>query len=162
MATYALKGYSRFIFNLMKGLVSDLSANGVTSVKCALLMDTYTPNQDTHDAYADISTYEITDDATLDPDSDYPAGGLDAALLAGGASVSLVGRVTTFDVDNPSQANCTMGCYKLAFYDDTPALAANKKLICYSSLDGNLKASNSGTFQVVVNTSGLFTITVPA
>jgi len=158
---YTLKGYSHFPYFLLKQLISDLSANGVTAVKCALLKDTYTPAQDTDEDYADISAYEITDDPDLDPDGDYTAGGLDAALLAGGASVSIVGRVTTVDFDDPTLEDCTMGAYKLALYDDTPVADADKKLIAFCDF-GALKASNSGTYKVVINAAGLFTITVPA
>jgi hypothetical protein len=161
---YILKGYSHFPYFLMKQLISDLSDDATTVIKCALMKDTYTPDQDADEDYSDISADEITADATLDPDTDYPAGGLDNdgahLLLNAGTSVSVSDRTTTFDIEDPTLSACTIGAYACVFYDDTPAADADKKLIAYCEF-GAVKASNSGTYKIVVNVAGLFTLAVP-
>lgn len=158
---YTLKGYSHFPFYLLKGLVSDLSDQVSTVVKAALMKDAYTPDQDDDTAFSDVSANEITADPVLDPDLDYPAGGLTLAGLAAGASVSIVGRVTTVDFDDGSLDNVTIGGYKLVIYDATPVDPDDQVLIAYCEF-GGLKASNSGTYKIVLNAAGLLTITVPA
>lgn len=155
MATYTLKGYSRFPLNLLAGSITALNGTA-TVIKCALVSGSYSFDQETHDSYSDISAYEITDDATLDPDGDYTAGGVSLTNVV----VSMTSRVTKFDSDDPTWDAVTIGAYGCVFYDDTPVSSSNKKLICYCNF-GDLKASNSGTYKIVLSTSGLFTITVP-
>lgn len=158
---YTLKGFSHFPYFLAKHLISDLSDQVNTVVKGALMKDAYTPNQDTDEDWADVSANDIHGDGTLDPDGDYPAGGIQFPGLAAGASVSISGRVTTVDFDDASMDDVTFGGYKLVIYDATPVADADKKLIAYCTF-GGLKASNDGTYRIVLNTSGLFTMTVPA
>jgi hypothetical protein len=158
---YTLKGYSHFPYYLLKGLVSDLSDQVNTVIKCALMKDSYTPDQDADTVFDDVSAHEITDDPTLDPDGDYPAGGLVLAGLPAGASVSISGRVSTVDFDDATLENCSIGGYKLVIYDATPASAEDQALIAYCDF-GGLKASNSGTYKIVLNAAGLLTLTVPA
>jgi hypothetical protein len=158
---YTLKGYSHFPFFLLKQLVSDLSDQENTVIKCALMKDTYTPDQDNDTVFSDVFTHEITGDDTLDPDDDYPAGGLIFAGLAAGASVSVTGRVTKVDFDDASEENVTFGGYSLVIYDATPADPDDQVLIAFCDF-GGLKMSNDGTYMIQLNAAGLFTITVPA
>ena len=161
MSTYTLKGFSHFPFFLLKGLVSDLSDEVGTVIKAALMKDAWTPDQDNDTVFSDISEHEITGDPVLDPDGHYTAGGLILAGLVAGASVSLSGRVTTVDFDDGTLDNVTIGAYKLAIYDATEGDPDDQVLIAFCDF-GGLKASNSGTYKIVLHPSGLFTITVPA
>ena len=158
---YTLKGYSHFPFYLCKRLVSDLSANGVTVVKGALMKAAYVPDQDDDVVFSDVSANEITGDPVLDPDDEYPAGGLVFAGLAAGASVTVSGRVTKVDFDDASIEDVSIGGYSLVIYDATPADPDDQVLLAYCDF-GSLKSSNAGTYMIVLNAAGLFTITVPA
>jgi len=158
---YTLKGYSHFPFFLCKQLVSDLSAQGSTVIKGALMMATYVPDQDDDQVFEDVSAYEITGDDVLDPEDEYPAGGLTFAGLAAGASVSVSGRVTKVDFDDAAEEDVSFGGYVLVIYDATPADPGDQVLIAYADF-GALKASNAGTYMIQLNAAGLFTITVPA
>ncbi len=157
---YTLKGYSHFPYNLLKGLASDLSDQENTVIKGALMKDSYVPDQDDDKVFSDVSAHEITGDPTLDPDGDYPAGGLTFGGLAAGASVSVTGRVTTVDLDDAMLEDVSIGGYFLVIYDATPADPDDQVLIAYCDF-GGLKMSSSGTYKIVLNEAGLFTMTMP-
>ena len=45
--------YKKFVEHLCKGDIS-LKASGGASVKCALLLNTYSPNLSTHELFGDV------------------------------------------------------------------------------------------------------------
>ena len=140
------KVYSKMHLNALKKLITDLSAGG-TTIKVSLHTSSYTPNQDTHESYADL-TNEVANG------NGYTTGG---ATLANKA-LTTTGKVTTFDADDISWANSTITARYAAIYDATPAAAADKKLLAYVDFGAD-KVSTSGTFQITWNASGIFTIT---
>ena len=55
--------YKKFVEHLAKGDIA-LKASGGASVKCALLLNTYTPNMSTDEVLGDVSAYEVSADGT--------------------------------------------------------------------------------------------------
>jgi hypothetical protein len=147
--SYDVKLYSKFPLNALKALVSDLNAGG-TTVKVALCNSSFVPAQDSDAAYSDITNELATAGG-------YTAGG--AAI--GTKTVAQSGRVTTFDGDDVQWTSATFTARIAVIYDDTPALAANKKLIGYIDFAAD-KSVEAGTFKITWNASGIFTITVAA
>ena len=133
--------------NALKKLLSDLNAAG-TTVKVALCTSSYTPDQDAHDSYSDL-TNEVANG------NGYTTGG---ATLANKA-VTQSAKVTKFDADDVSWSNSTITARYAVIYDATPAAAADKKLLAYVDFGAD-QSSSSGTFQITWNASGIFTVTV--
>ena len=142
------KAYGNLPLNALKKLITDLNAVG-TTVKCMLCTATYVPNQDTHTSKADV-TNEVTGTA-------YVAGG----VAIGTKSVAYAARVTTFDAADAEWANSTITARIAVVYDDTPAAAADKKLLLWVDFGEN-KSSEAGTFKIQWHASGIFTVTVAA
>lgn len=139
--------YTYFPLNSFKKLVNDLSSAG-TTVKCALIANTYTPNMDTHESYNDVSAYETTGVG-------YTVGGGTVAsktLTVGTATV-------TFDGADVEWSTSTMTARYAFLYDDTTAGATNKKAILLVDF-GEDKSTVAATFKISWNASGIFTATV--
>jgi hypothetical protein len=133
----------------LKALISDLSAGG-TTVKCCMLLSTFTPNQDTQTSYNDVKAYEHA--AT----GNYATGG----ATCGTKTVTYSSRVTTVDMDDPAWSNLTVSNVRyLAFYDATPASDANKKLLALFDIEAAISTSASPV-QFNIPVGGLFTFTV--
>lgn len=118
------------------------------TIKCALLTNSYTPNQATHEFYSDLTN-------ELPSAGGYTAGG--QALT--GKTLVTSSLVTTFDANDPSWNSATFTCRYAAIYDDTPATAGTKPLIAIIDLGQDYSPAN-GTFTVQFNVAGIFTITV--
>lgn len=116
------------------------------TIKCALCTSSYTPNQTTHEWFSDI-TNEVVG-------AGYTA--LGVALASKTLSASAL--VTTLDAADPSWAASTITARYAIFYKDT-GTAGTSPLIAYADFGGNISSTN-GTFTVVLNASGLATITV--
>ena len=143
----SIKMYSHFPTNLMNGNIVGMGSE--TAFKCMLCTSSYTPNQDDHNDKADI-TDEVSG-------TGYTAGG--ATMTS--TTVSVAGRVTTFDAANTSWSSSTITARYAVIYDSTEAADADKPLVCYVDFGEN-KSSENGTFQLTWNASGIFTITVAA
>jgi len=120
------------------------------TIKVALTTSTYTPNQDTHDYFNDV-TNEITD-------SGYTAGG---ATLGTKTNTSTL-NVVTFDSADPSWTSggaATFTARRAVYYDATPATAATQPLLLWVDFGQNEVAQNGGTFTIQHNASGIATIT---
>jgi hypothetical protein len=141
------KVYSKMHLNALKALIADLSAAG-TTVKVSLHTSSYTPDQDAHDNYGDLSN-EVANG------NGYATGG---ATLAN-KTVTQTGKVTKFDADDVSWANSTITARYAVLRDATNATAANQKLLAYVDFGAD-KTSSSGTFAITWNASGIFTDTV--
>lgn len=143
--------YGQVPLKLMYKLFSDY-ASGSSTFKAALLTSSYTPSQDNHTSYNDISTYEVTG-------TNYTAGG----ATLGNKAVTYASRVTKFDCDDISWANLTLdtAAQYLVIYDDTPSGATNKLLVmCFNF--GTTISSTAATLQLNVNSNGLLNYTVAA
>lgn len=116
------------------------------TIKCALCTASYTPNQTTHEWFSDI-TNEVSG-------TGYTAGG----ATLGSKTLSASSLVTTLDAADPSWSSSTITARYAVFYKDT-GTAGTSPLIAYADFGGNISSTN-GTFTVVLNASGLATITV--
>lgn len=122
---------------------------GSDTIKVALTTSSYTPDQDAHDYFNDV-TNEITG-------TGYSAGG----QALSGKTITYTGVTNKFvlDCDDPSWPTSTITARNAVFYDATPGSDATRALIGYqaSSLD---VVTSSGTLDLVINASGLVEITV--
>lgn len=141
-----LKLYSHFPEHALKELI-DLGAPD--AIKVALCTSSYTPSQDNHDFFDDI-TNEVSD-------GNYVAGG----ATMGSPAITLTARVLKFDGDDVQWASSTITARYAIIYDSTPSNGGNKPLIGYVDF-GEDKVSENGTFKIQWNASGIFTITVAA
>lgn len=119
------------------------------TIKVALLSSSYTPNQDTHDYWDDVSTYQVTG-------TGYTAGG--ATLANKSVTYTSGTNVTKFDADDVSWTSSTITARYAVIYDDTPATSATKPLVAYIDF-GSDQSSSSGTFSIVWDAAGIFTTT---
>jgi hypothetical protein len=142
------KAYGQMPLNALKKLISDLNAGG-TTVRCMLCTSSYVPDQDTHESKSDI-TNEISG-------TGYTAGGV--ALTT--KSLAYAVRVTTFNADDAEWTSATFTARYAVLYDDTPAVDADKKLLCWIDF-GEDKSCENGTFRIQWDASGIFTVTVAA
>ena len=142
------KLYSNMPLSALRSRLTDLADAG-TTVKVALVTGTYTFNQDTHEAFDDI-TNEVSG-------TGYTAGGATLSSV----TVTTTGRVTTVDAADVTWTDSTITAAGAVIYDATPALAADQKLLAFVDFDGN-ETSESGDFTITWNASGIFDITVAA
>lgn len=116
------------------------------TIRCALCTSSYTPNQTTHEWFSDITNEVVGTGYTA----------LGVALASKTLSASSL--VTTLDAADPSWSSSTITARYAIFYKDT-GTAGTSPLIAYADFGGNISSTN-GTFTVVLNASGLATITV--
>jgi hypothetical protein len=118
------------------------------TIKVALLSSSYTPNQDTHDYFDDVSSFEVSG-------TGYTAGGETLA----NKSVTYTGatNVTKFDADDVSWTSSTITARYAVVYDST-GTASTSALIGYVDF-GSDQSSSSGTFSIVWDSAGIFTTT---
>lgn len=116
------------------------------TIKVMLCTSSYAPNQSTHKYKSDITNESSG--------TGYTAGG---AILAS-KTVGTSGLVFTFDAADVTWSSSTITARYAVFYDDTPATAATKPLICYWDF-GQDEVSSSGNFTLTISGSGIFTIT---
>lgn len=122
---------------------------GSDTLKVALLTSSYTPNQDTHDYWDDVSANEVTG-------TGYTAGGATLASVTIGYTSGT--NVTKFDAADVSWAASTITARYAVIYDDTPGTAATKPLIAYVDF-GTDQSSSAGTFTLTWSANGIFTTT---
>jgi hypothetical protein len=119
------------------------------SWKCMLTTSGYSPDQDVHDYKDDVSS-EVSG-------TGYTAGG---ATLANKTITYTAGTNTIkLDADDVSWPGSTITARTAVVYDDTPATAATKPLLCYQQSDADV-SSTAGTFSVVWNASGICEVVV--
>ena len=119
------------------------------TIKVALLTSSYTPNQDSHDYWDDVSSFEVSG-------TGYTAGG--ATLASKTVGYTSGTNVTKFDAADVSWTSSTITARYAVLYDDSPATAATKPLIGYVDF-GSDQSSSSGTFSIVWDAAGIFTTT---
>lgn len=118
------------------------------TIKCMLCTNSYTPDQDTHDYKADI-TNEVSG-------TGYTAGG--ATLGTKAASYTAGTNVAKFDAADVSWSSSTITARYAVLYVDTGS-PSTSALIGYVDFGQDISTSN-GTFQVIWDSDGIFTITV--
>jgi hypothetical protein len=123
-------------------------ASGGSAIKVALLTSTYTPDQDAHDNFDDVSAYEVTG-------TGYTAGG--KALTLSDPTVDAATNETRMDANDVSWANSTITArYAVIYYaSGTPSTST---LIAYVDF-GEDAISNGAAFDIVWDASGIFKVT---
>ena len=131
--------YNRFMYNLAKKLI-DLEAD---TIKCGLITDAYTPDED--------------DNVWTDVSGDEASG---AGYIAGGAT--LANKAVTqdddndkgvFDADDVIWADSTITARYAALYDDT----VDDNLICLIDFGAN-KTSDETDFTVIWHADGIIVL----
>lgn len=140
------KLYSNFVHLVNEGKVADLSSAG-TAIKVALATSSYTPDQNTHDYFDDITNELSTGDG-------YTAGG--ATLASKTMTVSTT--TATFDAADTTWTSATITArYAIIYY--ATGTAGTSTLIGYVDFGEN-KTSTAGTFTIQWSALGIFSITV--
>lgn len=123
------------------------------SFRMVLVTSSYTPAQNTHTAWSDISANEVSG-------TGYTANG--QAITQ---TVTRSGNVITFDCDDKSWASSTITAKYAVIVKDADsnnALASTDVPLCYADLNtgGGSESSSGAAFNVNINASGVFAETV--
>lgn len=155
MAWSASKIFSAFITDVLNNTTAmDLNTDALLEV--ALFDNTITPSQTVASASSAYGTGVWASGGVLDA-SGWPAIGRPLASVASGFS----SNVYTFDAADTVSANNTTtltNAYGCLIYDHS-AGAVTDQGICYNYF-GGANSVTSGTFTVVWNASGIFTLTL--
>lgn len=138
--------YTNALLNAFSGKINYPS----DTIKVALLTSSYTPNQDTHDFFDDVTTYQVT--AT-----GYTAGG---ATL--GSKTLTVASSKTIMLDSGDVTWTITGSVTFRYavvYDATPATDATRPLISYMDF-GEDQTMNDGTLKITIHANGIVSLTV--
>lgn len=153
-----LQLYGKFAANILGGEASGdvgMSDYLTNSIRCTLHTATYSPNIDTHEAFAD-ATNELT------TANGYTANGI---AIAGKTVVyNATGNVTTFDMDDTTVTWTASGgslVFQYAvFHDDTVTVGPPIKPL-YGYIDCGAQTITTGnTFTITTGANGLFQATV--
>lgn len=137
--------YNSFLTRQTNGNAIDLDDNSTTTIKVALTTSSYTPNQDTHDFFDDI-TNEVS--AT-----GYTTGG--AALTTRTITQDDTNNGVKFDGDDVSWTSSDITARYAVIYKST-GTASTSALIALIDFGSNY-TSVGGTFQITWNASGIIT-----
>ena len=133
---------------IVKAFNKEIDWNSDT-VKVALVTSTYTPNQDTHDYWNDVSGNEATG-------TGYTAGGV--TLTNATVTYDSGTNVVKLDADDVSWTASTITARYAVIYVSTGD-ASTSPLIGYVDF-GTDQSSSSGTFAINWSTNGIATVTV--
>lgn len=134
--------YNNFKEAIMNGSI-DLDTD---TIKVALVTSTYTPDQDTHDMFDDI-TNEVSG-------TGYTAGG--ATLANKAVSQDNTDNEGVFDADDVSWTTSTITARGAVIYKST-GTPSTSPLICYLDF-GTDKISTAGTFTISWNAEGILNL----
>jgi hypothetical protein len=141
----ASKLYGNF---LLKALNKEVDFDTDT-IKVALLTSSYTPNQDTHDYFNDVSTYEVSG-------TGYTAGG--ATLASKTATYDSGTNVIVLDAADVTWSSSTITARYAVVYDST-GTSSTSALIGYVDF-GSDQSSTNGNFTITWDSTGIVRITV--
>lgn len=142
----ASKLYGQF---LLKALNKEVDWDTDT-IKVALLSSSYTPDQDAHDYWDDVSAAEVTG-------TGYDAGGKTLTTPTG--SYDGATNVVTLSADDVTWANSTITARYAVIYNDSGATASDKVLIGYVDF-GSDQSSSNGNFTITWDATGIVRVTV--
>lgn len=142
----ASKMYGQF---LAKALNKEVDYDTDT-IKVALVNSSYTPNQDTHDYWDDVSTHQVSG-------TGYTAGGV--TLTNKTVTYDSANNVIILDADDAVWPNSTITARYAVIYNDSGATAAQKVLLGYVDF-GSDQSSTNGNFTVTWDATGIVRITV--
>lgn len=128
-----------------------LDLDGAT-FRMVLLTSSYTPNQNTHSTFADISAAQVA-----------AGGGYSSNGKLITQSVSRSNLVTTFDCDDQSWTASTITAKYAAIVRDADAngtLASTDDLLAYMDLEtgGGSVSTTAAALTITINAAGVFTI----
>lgn len=138
--------------NLMVNLASKKADFIADSVKAALLLNTYVPNQDTHTWFSDVSSTQLSSSGT-----GYTTGGI--ALTTKARTYDATSNTTILDADDLTFPLLTAtGIRFVVFYVDT-GVTTTSPLISYMDFgaDQNPSAQN---LVISLPPTGIITFTV--
>jgi hypothetical protein len=141
----ASKLYGNF---LLKALNKEVDFDSDT-IKVALVSSSYTPDQDAHDYFNDVSSYEVTG-------TGYTAGG--ATLASKTATYDSATNVVILDAADTTWASSTITARYAVIYDST-GTSSTSPLIGYVDF-GSDQSSTSGNFTITWDSTGIVRITV--
>jgi len=133
---------------LLKALNKEVDFDTDT-IKVALLTSSYTPNQDTHDYFNDVSTYEVTG-------TGYTSGGI--TLASKTATYDSATNVIVLDAADVTWSSSTITARYAVVYDST-GTASTSALIGYVDF-GSDQSSTNGNFTITWDSTGIVRITV--
>lgn len=134
--------YNSFKMYIMNGGI-DLDTD---TIKVALVTSSYTPDQDAHDHFDDISN-EVTG-------TGYTAGG--KTITTPAVTQDNSGNKGVFDGDDVSWTTSTITARGAILYKST-GTASTSPLIAYIDFGGD-KVSTAGTFTIQWNASGILNL----
>lgn len=140
------KLYGQF---LAKALNKEVDWDSDT-IKVALLTSSYTPNQDTHDYFDDVSANEVSG-------TGYTAGG--QTLGSKTVTYDSANNVIVLDAADTTWSSSTITARYAVIYDDSGATAASKALIGYVDFSSD-QSSTNGNFTITWDATGIVRITV--
>jgi len=141
----ASKLYGNF---LLKALNKEVDFDSDT-IKVALLSSSYTPDQDAHDYFNDVSSYEVTG-------TGYTTGG--ATLASKTATYDSANNVVILDAADTTWSSSTITARYAVVYDST-GTASTSALIGYVDF-GSDQSSTNGNFTITWDSTGIVRITV--
>lgn len=141
----ASKLYGNF---LLKALNKEVDFDTDT-IKVALLSSSYTPNQDTHDYFNDVSSFEVSG-------TGYTAGG--NTLASKTATYDSATNVIVLDAADVTWSASTITARYAVVYDST-GTASTSALIGYVDF-GSDQSSTNGNFTITWDSTGIVRITV--
>jgi len=141
----ASKLYGNF---LLKALNKEVDFDSDT-IKVALLTSSYTPDQDTHDYFNDVSTYEVTG-------TGYTQGGI--TLASKTATYDSGTNVIVLDAADVTWSSSTITARYAVVYGST-GTASTSPLIGYVDF-GSDQSSTNGNFTITWDSTGIVRITV--
>jgi hypothetical protein len=141
----ASKLYGNF---LLKALNKEVDFDSDT-IKVALLTSSYTPDQDAHDYFNDVSTYEVTG-------TGYTTGGI--TLASKTATYDSGTNVIVLDAADVTWSSSTITARYAVVYDST-GTSSTSALIGYVDF-GSDQSSTNGNFTITWDSTGIVRITV--
>jgi hypothetical protein len=138
------KLYGKAMHSAFSGLINLPS----DTIKAALCTSSYTPDQDAHDYFNDISGEVVG--------TGYTAGG--ATLGTKTLTYDGPSNTVTFDAADTSWATSTITARYAVIYKDT-GTPSTSPLIGYVDFGADV-STTAGTFQITWNASGIFALSV--
>jgi hypothetical protein len=121
------------------------------TIKVALLTNSYTPNQDTHDYFDDVAAFEVSG-AT-----GYTASGI--TLTNKTNTYNGTTNVIVLDADDVTWSSSTITARYAVIYNATPSTNATRPLVGYVDF-GSDQSSSNGNFTITWDATGIVRVTV--
>ena len=134
--------YNNFKKNIMNGSI-DLDTD---TIKVALVTSSYTPDQDTHEFFDDV-TNEVSG-------TGYTAGG--ATLASTAVTADTTDNEGVFDANDVTWSTSTITARGAVIYKST-GVAGTSPLICYLDF-GSDQSSSGGDFTIQWNAEGILNL----